>query len=94
MKGSIPLKRVTPIAVVAATCILALLYFGKDVLQPIALASILSLMIAPLVRQLRRRGRLAQMPATLVAVLIAASTLAAIGVRIRLATAAVPHLER
>lgn len=74
-----PLKRLTPIAVIAATCVLALLYFGRDVLQPIALASILSLMIAPLVRQLRRRGRLGQLPATLVAVLIAASTVAAIG---------------
>jgi predicted PurR-regulated permease PerM len=83
------LKRLTPLAVVAATCILALLYFGRDVLQPIALASILSLMIAPLVRQLRRRGRLGQMPATLIAVLIAASTVAAIGTVLAFQLAAV-----
>ena len=74
---------------IAATCVLALLYFGRDVLQPIALASILSLMIAPLVRQLRRRGRLAQMPATLIAVLIAASTIAAIGTVLAFQLAAV-----
>jgi predicted PurR-regulated permease PerM len=84
-----PLKRLTPIAVVAATCVLALLYFGRDVLQPIALASILSLMIAPLVRQLRRRGRLGQMPATLIAVVIAASTIAAIGTVLAFQLAAV-----
>lgn len=83
------LKRLSPIAVVAATCVLALLYFGRDVLQPIALASILSLMIAPLVRQLRRRGRLGQMPATLIAVLIAASTVAAIGTVLAFQLAAV-----
>ncbi|WP_426114557.1 AI-2E family transporter [Massilia sp. PWRC2] len=83
------MKRLTPLAVIAATCVLALLYFGRDVLQPIALASILSLMIAPLVRQLRRRGRLGQMPATLVAVLIAACTVAAIGTVLAFQLAAV-----
>ncbi len=83
------MKRLTPLAVIAATCVLALLYFGRDVLQPIALATILSLMIAPLVRQLRRRGRLGQMPATLIAVLIAASTVAAIGTVLAFQLAAV-----
>ncbi|MFL6709844.1 MAG: AI-2E family transporter [Massilia sp.] len=83
------MKRLTPLAVIAASCVLGLLYFGRDVLQPIALATILSLMIAPLVRQLRRRGRLAQMPATLVAVLIAASTVAAIGTVLAFQLAAV-----
>jgi predicted PurR-regulated permease PerM len=75
--------------VIAATCVLALLYFGRDVLQPIALASILSLMIAPLVRLLRRRGRLGQMPATLIAVLIAASSVAAIATVLAFQLAAV-----
>ena len=83
------LKRLTPLALIAATCVLALLYVGRDVLQPIALATILSLMIAPLVRQLRRRGRMAQMPATLVAVLIATSTVAAIGTVLAFQLAAV-----
>ena len=35
---------------------MALLYFGRDVLVPITLAVILSLLIAPLVRVLRRIG--------------------------------------
>jgi predicted PurR-regulated permease PerM len=40
--------------IVATGTILALLYFGRDVLVPITLAMILSLLIAPLVRTLRR----------------------------------------
>jgi predicted PurR-regulated permease PerM len=57
--------------VVAATCILALLHFGRDFLEPLALALILSLVIAPLVRSISKTG-LRHMPATLVAVLLAA----------------------
>jgi predicted PurR-regulated permease PerM len=41
---------------VAGAVVLALLYFGRDVLIPITLALILSLAIAPLVRRLRRIG--------------------------------------
>src|SRR6266851_8737548 len=42
--------------IVATATVLALLYFGRDVLVPVTLAVILSLLIAPLVRVLRRIG--------------------------------------
>ena len=63
--------------VVAATCILALLHFGRDFLEPLALALILSLVIAPLVRMISKTG-LRHLPATLVSVLIA--TVGVIGI--------------
>ena len=39
-----------------AACFVALLHFGREVLEPLTLAMILSLVIAPLVRHLRRLG--------------------------------------
>ena len=48
---------------------LGLLYFGREVLVPITLAVILSLLIAPLVRKLRRLVR-SQVPAVLGAVFV------------------------
>ena len=44
------------LGIIAAGTILALLYFARDVLVPITLAVILSLLINPLVRLLRRLG--------------------------------------
>jgi predicted PurR-regulated permease PerM len=41
---------------VNGTLVMVLLYFGREVLVPITLAVILSLLVAPLVRALRRRG--------------------------------------
>ena len=69
MLDNSPLSRLSASAVVTASCLLGLLYFGRDVLQPIALASILSLAIAPLVRRLRRSG-LPRMAATLLSVIL------------------------
>ena len=40
--------------IIGASCLLALLYFGRDVLQPLALAAIASLVAAPLIRSLER----------------------------------------
>lgn len=54
--------------ILAGTAVLALLYLGREVLMPIVLAAFLSLLIAPLLRALKRRG-LAQVPAVLAAVL-------------------------
>ena len=59
-------------SLVTVTCGLGLLYVGRDVLEPIALASILSLVIAPLIRSMRRAG-LPQLPATVLSVLLAAT---------------------
>jgi predicted PurR-regulated permease PerM len=64
-----PLSRLSASTVVTASCLLGLLYFGRDVLQPIALASILSLALAPLVRRFRRSG-LPRMAATLLSVIL------------------------
>jgi predicted PurR-regulated permease PerM len=66
-------------SLVTVTCGLGLLYFGRDVLEPIALASILSLVIAPLIRSMRRAG-LAQMPATMLSVLVATTCLVGVGI--------------
>jgi len=44
------------VVIIAATCILALLYVGREVLVPIVLALFLSLLMAPWVRIYRRLG--------------------------------------
>ena len=44
------------LTILATAAILALLYFGKDVLVPVTLALILGLLMAPVVRALRRIG--------------------------------------
>jgi predicted PurR-regulated permease PerM len=66
-------------SLVTVTCGLGLLYFGRDVLEPLALASILSLVIAPLIRSMRRAG-LRHLPATLLSVLFATTCLVGIGI--------------
>jgi len=58
-------------SIVAGTCILGLLHFGREFLEPLALALIFSLVIAPLVRMISRIG-LPHLPATLISVLLAA----------------------
>jgi predicted PurR-regulated permease PerM len=65
------------LGIIATATVLALLYFARDVLVPITLAIILSLMIAPLVRMLRRVG-LGQTTSVLAAVLVLALGFAAI----------------
>ena len=84
------------LAVIAGSCVLAFLYVAQVVLVPIALAVILSLAIAPLVRLLRRL-RLGQVGA----VLVAAGTLSAgalvvaavIAVQLAHAAAELPRYE-
>lgn len=77
------LRQVTAGSVVTATCILGLLYFGQEVLEPLALALVLSLIIAPLIRSIRRTG-LGQLPATLISVLL--SGICFVGVCVMLAS--------
>jgi predicted PurR-regulated permease PerM len=68
------------LGIIAAATLLAILYFARDVLVPITLAVILSLLIAPLVRVLRRLG-LGQTGSVLAAVMVLAlSFTAAAGV--------------
>lgn len=58
--------------IVAAACVLAMLYFGRGVLAPLALAGVLSLVIAPLKRKLARLG-LGHTAGALVSVLLVAT---------------------
>jgi predicted PurR-regulated permease PerM len=58
--------------VVPATCVLVLLHFGQDFLQPLAIASMLALVVAPLVRRLSRSG-LGATASTLVSVALVAA---------------------
>jgi len=55
------------VVIIAAACVLALLYFGREVLVPIVLALFLSLLVAPWVRLCRRVG-LGHAPSVLIAV--------------------------
>ncbi len=71
-------RRPGPGLIVTLTCLLAVLYFGRDVLQPLALAVILSLAIAPFVRALRRIG-MGRVPATVGAVLVTGTCIVGAG---------------
>ena len=64
-------------AIIAAVAILAVLYFARDVLVPITLAVILSLLLAPFVRWLRRVG-LGHTSSVLTAVLLLMGGLGAV----------------
>ena len=66
-----PRERLGIGTVVPATCLLLLLHFGQDVLRPIAIAAVLSLVIAPLARMLTRTG-VGRTIATLVSVVAVA----------------------
>jgi predicted PurR-regulated permease PerM len=66
------------LGLMATATLLALLYFARDVLVPVTLAFILSLLIAPLVHALRRLG-LGQTLSVLAAVLVLALSFGAIG---------------
>ncbi len=66
-------------AIISACCVLAALHFGRAVLEPVALAAILSLVAAPLIRALGRLG-LARLPAMLAVLLLAGACVAGTGV--------------
>jgi predicted PurR-regulated permease PerM len=83
--------------IVATATVLAILYFGRDVLVPMTLAVILSLLIAPLVRALRSFGA-GQTLSVLAAVLGLAIALGAVGVvigtQVVKMTVSLPHYEQ
>jgi predicted PurR-regulated permease PerM len=70
-------NRERALGIIATATLLALLYFARDVLVPITLAVILSLLIAPLVRVLRRIG-FGHILSVLAAVLMLAFSFAAV----------------
>ncbi|WP_050477971.1 AI-2E family transporter [Herbaspirillum rhizosphaerae] len=74
-----PRRQTNQVAGILGTAtVLALLYFGRDVLIPITLAIILSLLITPFIHRLRRIG-LGQTLSVGVAVVTLALSLAAVG---------------
>ncbi|HEY0206157.1 MAG TPA: AI-2E family transporter [Acetobacteraceae bacterium] len=62
----------------AAAIVVAALYFGRDLLVPLALAVLLAFVLAPLVTLLQR-ARIGKVPAVLVAVTLAFSVILGIG---------------
>src|SRR5579862_8708176 len=85
------------IGILAFAAVLGLLYVGRDVLIPLTIALMLSLLIAPLVRKLRRAG-LGQTPAVLVAVLASALLIAAatavLAIQVLRIASSLPQYER
>ena len=73
----IPTLRDRALGIIATATLLGVLYFARDVLVPVTLAFILSLLIAPLVRVLRRIG-LGQTQSVLAAVFVLALSFGAI----------------
>ena len=64
--------------IVPLTCAIALLYFGREVLEPIALATVLTLVMLPLVRRIRQFG-LSNTVAVLVSVTLVAGSVVGVG---------------
>ena len=85
------------LGVIAFAAVLGLLYVGRGVLIPITVALMLSLLVAPLVRRLRRLG-LSQTPAVLIAVLALAVVLSAVaavlGTQVLRMAGGLPQYER
>jgi predicted PurR-regulated permease PerM len=85
------------LGIISTATLLALLYFARDVLVPITLAFILSLLIAPLVRGLRRIG-LGQTLSVIAAVLVLAlsfgAVAAVIGTQLVHMSESLPKYER
>ena len=85
------------IGIMAFATVLALLYFGRGVLIPFTVALMLSLLIAPLVRRLRRIGS-GRVPSVLVAVLLSAFLVTAaagvLGTQVLRMAASLPQYER
>jgi len=85
------------IGIIAFAAVLALLYVGRNVLIPLTIALMLGLLIAPLVRKLRRIG-LGQTPSVLVAVLTSALLVTAaagvLGTQVLRMAASLPQYER
>ena len=82
--------------IIATAAVLGLLYVGREVLVPITLAGILSLLLAPLVRALRRFGfgqTLSVLTAVLVLTLSFASVAIVIGVQAVKMAASLPQYE-
>jgi predicted PurR-regulated permease PerM len=95
--SSLPRLRDRALGIVATGTVLAILYFGREVLVPITLAVILSLLISPLVRVLRRLGLGATssvLAAVLVLTVLLGSVASVIGVQVAHMVKSLPQYER
>lgn len=63
---------------VTTSIVIALLYFGSEVIQPLALAALLSFVLAPLIRWLTKLG-LGKTPSAIVSVIFALAVLTGLG---------------
>src|ERR1700692_349343 len=82
--------------IVAPATVLALLYFGRDVLVPVTFAVILSLAVAPLVRALRHLGlgqTFSVLGAVLMLTLACAAGAVVLGVQLVRMTQSFPQYE-
>jgi predicted PurR-regulated permease PerM len=96
-ESSLPQLRDRALGIVATGTILAILYFAREVLVPITLAVILSLLISPLVRALRRLGLGATssvLAAALVLTVALGSVASVIGVQVAHMVKSLPQYER
>jgi predicted PurR-regulated permease PerM len=97
MNSSSSPTRDRALGIIATATLLAMLYFARDVLVPITLAFILSLLIAPMVRALRRLG-LGQTHSVLAVVLLLALSFGAfatvIGSQLVRMAGSLPKYER
>ena len=94
---ALPAMRDRAISIIATGTILAILYFARDVLVPITLAVILSLLLSPLVRTLRHHGLGAissVIAAVLVLTLACGAVAGVIGVQAARMAASFPQYER
>src|SRR5271155_4889829 len=94
---SLPLLRDRALGIIAAGAILAILYFAREVLVPITLAVILSLLLSPLVRALRRLrlGATGSVIAAVLALTLACGAVAGvIGVQAARMAKSIPQYER
>jgi predicted PurR-regulated permease PerM len=92
-----PVARDRAIGIIATGTILAILYFAREVLVPITLAVILSLLLSPLVRALRRLGlgATSSVIAAVLALSLACGAVAGvIGVQAARMAASLPQYER
>jgi predicted PurR-regulated permease PerM len=84
------------IGILATACVLALLYFARDVLVPITLAVFLSLLISPLIHRLRRIGldrTLSVLTGALLLTVALAAVAAVIGMQVVRMTDSLPQYQ-
>ena len=94
---TLPQLRDRALGILATGTVLAILYFAREVLVPITLAVILSLLISPLVRSLRRLGLGATssvLAAVLVLTVALGSVASVLGVQVAHMVKSLPQYER